>query len=316
MGNTLIVLPRSVLLSRPALQDIKPNWVELTAHQMLALFICMDHNNPEGPYYEFVSQLPRIDEFLNMPLLWPDEKLKLLPSALYGKVMAQREKFEADLVAVCAVEPDVQRDLYEWAWICVNTRCVYMDIGQASRDDNMVMAPYLDFLNHSTDSTKSVAVESKGHSLVVKALSSYQPGDEVYLSYGAHDNGFLLIEYGFTIPGNPWDYIDITSQVQQMCSSEQKKVLQELGYWGEYTVNTKEMSFRTEIALACIQESTDAGFRRIKNLTMGYLDPDAWEAESRKILKQLIQHAAERPDKLPQVLVPIYDGYETISRQT
>ena len=52
------------------------------------------------------------------------------------------------------LKPAVSYDLYMWAWYTVNTRAVYMKqppIPQlcAQLPDNMVLAPVLDFLNHS-----------------------------------------------------------------------------------------------------------------------------------------------------------------------
>ena len=33
-----------------------------------------------------------------------------------------------------------------------------------------------------------------------------EKGSEVFISYGARANAFLLVEYGFTIPNNSYDY--------------------------------------------------------------------------------------------------------------
>ena len=42
-----------------------------------------------------------------------------------------------------------------------------------------------------------------------KCTNPIEKGSEIFISYGARANCFLLIEYGFTIPNNVYDYFRI-----------------------------------------------------------------------------------------------------------
>lgn len=39
---------------------------------------------------------------------------------------------------------------------------------------------------------------------------SYNKYEQVFISYGAHDNRFLLLEYGFCISGNTNNFVNFT----------------------------------------------------------------------------------------------------------
>ena len=77
--------------------------------------------------------------------------------------------------------------------------------------DNFTMAPYVDFMNHSCDDHCTLKIDGKGFQ--VRTTSQYNTGDQVYLSYGPHSNDFLLCEYGFVIPDNKWNDLDISQYI-------------------------------------------------------------------------------------------------------
>lgn len=41
----------------------------------------------------------------------------------------------------------------------------------------------------------------------IRTLDNYKKYDQVFISYGSHDNYHLLMEYGFTLPDNPNDAV-------------------------------------------------------------------------------------------------------------
>jgi hypothetical protein len=315
-GEVLIKLPLCCLLSRVTILSVHPQWKELSAHQALALYLALERDKVESRYHCFILELPTADEFDIMPITWRQQELETLPRPIQKSIRAQRKIYDADYDAVRKIEPDVDCNAFMWAWFCVNTRCVYMDLAQSYEKDNMVLAPYLDFLNHCTDSTQSVRVDSSnGRSLVVSAQLDYCAGEEIHLSYGPHDNGFLLTEYGFTMRDNPWDYIDVTEELTSMCSPDQQRLLKDVGYWGEYTVNSQEPSFRTEVALACVQEH-GLGLSLIRDLTTGLVNSTRWETRSRAILLDLLAEATKRPCRdLSFNVGRIYDGYDRIKKK-
>ena len=77
--------------------------------------------------------------------------------------------------------------------------------------------PYLDFLNHSFKANATAALEKKSGLYVLKSKSKdewfgddeikLKSNDQLYITYGCHDNLTLLIEYGFILEENLYDRI-------------------------------------------------------------------------------------------------------------
>ena len=44
----------------------------------------------------------------------------------------------------------------------------------------------------------------------IRTFDNYKKYDQVYISYGQHDNHKLLIEYGFCVPDNPNDVFEFS----------------------------------------------------------------------------------------------------------
>jgi hypothetical protein len=73
------------------------------------------------------------------------------------------------------------------------------------------LIPFLDYLNHSCQSKISPKYIDGGFELW--SLQEICKGEQVYLSYGHHDNTFLAAEYGFVEEENEFDYVCIEKEV-------------------------------------------------------------------------------------------------------
>lgn len=114
---------------------------------------------------------------------------------------------------------------FEWAFFAANSRSVYFspDIvaqlleGSELRswlkdEPTLALAPFLDLLNHSSEAKTIVefkipsAQRGQYELYTAKAFPKY---DQIFISYGALDNVKLLTDYGFFLPNNPNDFIEI-----------------------------------------------------------------------------------------------------------
>ncbi|ODQ66998.1 SET domain-containing protein [Nadsonia fulvescens var. elongata DSM 6958] len=159
---------------------------------------------------------------------------------------------------------------YKHAWLCVNSRCLYHTLSAASSlktrafnwkaSDNLTMAPYVDFLNHSTDTKLHCVAKTVtlGFEVCASPVSGYKKGEEILLCYGAHSNEKLLCEYGFCVDDNPWETVDITNEIvsgyimnksETDFSKEINVLLNKYDYYDGYTINNHGLSFRTEVAI-------------------------------------------------------------------
>lgn len=207
-------------------------------------------------------------------LLLLQEMLNHLPAHIRTQAKKVSNRFQRDIHAIQTAmqyRPDlVDRCLYgyalssitrqewTWAWACVNSRCVYLPLGLKPHGDNFTLAPLLDMANHTMDAER----ESKVRWLPTKALQINAPksekgrsqGEEVFISYGPHSNGFLLTEYGFTLPnhitnnltdwkGNQFAEVHVDHIILQMLEEQGKQgkakieLLKEQDYWLEYTIH-------------------------------------------------------------------------------
>ena len=107
-------------------------------------------------------------------------------------------------------------NIVQWAWYTVNTRAVYLKTDISNEflidDDILALAPYLDLLNHSNEANISAGLNSNFDAYEIVTYDSYKPYNEVFISYGPHDNVRLLTEYGFVLHNNPHDCVKITVQ--------------------------------------------------------------------------------------------------------
>lgn len=271
LGEVIIEIPRNELLNAHtvSLRDKK-----LTSHQLLAAELCARQD-------PWIEQLPT--DFSGIPLCWSHAEREELPPKYRSQAEHQLQQFLYDYEAYklelgAAAVPLEQ---YKISWLQVNSRCLYWDLG-FSREENMTLAPFVDFLNHTGHQELSVKVERhpiRG-SMVVRA-PSLQKGQEVCLNYGPHENGFLLCEYGFVETNNMWDFIDITSDIQARLPDSALRTLDKLGYAGDYTVGKHfEPSFRTQVALASMQSIS----RPLELFIAGYDDGSRFAKESESTL--------------------------------
>ncbi|PWN36734.1 SET domain-containing protein [Meira miltonrushii] len=197
-----------------------------------------------------------------------------LPAHIKAQAQKVQLRFDRDVRAIQAVQlsrPDlldqcmnghvyssITMQDWVWAWACVNSRCVYLPLGLKPHGDNFTLAPLLDMANHTMETEK----ESKVRWLPSKALQINAPkngkgqlqGEEIFISYGPHSNGFLLTEYGFTIPstlsndlsewkGNRYSEVHVDHIILGILEKQGNQgkakieMLEEQGYWGEYTIH-------------------------------------------------------------------------------
>ncbi|KAJ8520402.1 hypothetical protein ONZ45_g2792 [Pleurotus djamor] len=150
---------------------------------------------------------------------------------------------------------------FTWAWLNVNTRCISYRIKTASSDpDNFTLCPILDFANHNPDTSAGMtplhlsgdiwnapSATCKDFTLRTSGKSATGSGDELYLTYGAHSNTTLFLEYGFINPfthkaileGSFAGEVDVGEAMQTLFNSGGSKrgawlreVLEREGYWG------------------------------------------------------------------------------------
>lgn len=270
----------------------------LSSFQLVGMFLVLERKRQSSSFWKpFIDMLPPIEELSLAPMVWRvlqvpqcDMLWRLLSRSAKKHSEAVLARFEKDYDVVTALDAlgIIDRTDFLWAWMCINSRCLYMEVPQAKDSaDNFTMAPYVDFLNHLSEDQCGIKIDSHGFHVLTSC--SYRPEEELYFSYGPHSNEFLLCEYGFTLPQNRWNFIDITDYIQPLLRPNHVAFLKETGYYGDYTVNAEGMSFRTEIAFATLQESVPHESRKLKAYVEGMSDGAVFEKKLKIMLRKILE---------------------------
>ncbi|KAJ1805881.1 hypothetical protein LPJ75_005188, partial [Coemansia sp. RSA 2598] len=165
-----------------------------------------------------------------------------LPRPMQQKAVEQHERLYSDWASTCrfletlglAVPAAWRR--YVWAWLAVNTRCIHLgrrrpaasEVSEScsasacvslsstqaiGSSDSMALAPVLDFLNHSEQADVVTFYDSVRRQFVIRTNRPFSKGQEVFISYGPHDNRFMLLEYGFVLRQNPYQVLELDHAV-------------------------------------------------------------------------------------------------------
>lgn len=278
----------------------------LSSFQLISMYLVLESVRRDGSFWDpFIAMLPELSELSPAPIVsrvLDKESSSSMWSFLPRSARKHSEKvvarYEKDYEVVCKIwsshgimqnlteSVDLQRS-FLWAWMCINSRCLYMDIPGREGADNFTMAPYVDFLNHTSDEECGIKIDAAGFH--VYTTTAYEAEDELFFSYGPHSNEFLLCEYGFVLPQNKWNYLDVTDLINPLLRPAHVRYLKNHAYYGDYTVNQDGMSFRTEIAFATMQESAPESSTRLNDFIGGISDGREYTRASNLLLSRILQ---------------------------
>ncbi|KAF0360962.1 SET domain-containing protein [Gigaspora margarita] len=271
IGEILISVPLRLIITPKSLSStMLSNHIscitdsKLTAHQSLALYLILErHKNTKSSIYPYIQMLPK--NFDTVPICLDLELLEFLPNNLKEDVKSQKLKFEKDFSSVCRfLKKQLNSDInityneFLWSWLCVNTRCIYFEPFKSINCDvseNIAIAPMLDFLNHNFDVKMKGEFNRVTQCYEITTFTPWKKGQQVFINYGPHDNFKLLLDYGFTIPNNPFNYIllddeffKLNNEVENFVSKK-LNLLMKNGFYGDYALHASQISFRLLTAL-------------------------------------------------------------------
>jgi hypothetical protein len=283
----------------------------------------------------------------------PAKTLKLLEA----QAIRYRQDFEAAVSLIPSAKEAYQQthrrteDSFKYAWCIVNTRCLYFDPpspsappGQQhtnpppaaeqnpptpnqSHDSNefMVLCPLIDLFNHTSSSTSACQVTHTTSGFTVTSLqpSTGTRNEELFVSYGPHSNDFLLVEYGFLLPGetNMHDSVNLDSVILPTLSTEQKSRLDANGYLGAYTLFSPAANggeagvcWRTEVVARIGRLSVG----QWEEFVGGVLDDDSFgedvEAMAKAAIEGWVAEIRVQAERSARALQKIGEDQKEISR--
>ncbi|KAF4527612.1 hypothetical protein B566_EDAN016298 [Ephemera danica] len=233
VGDLLVSIPQNLLITTSTVltSDVKVVFMNSTstdsnfpsAQQVLSTFIALEcKKGRESNWYEYLATIPRT---FTTPLFCNNQEI--LPDYVRKQVDKVKEnlKHSFDFVAIQIKRhglPEITWEEYLWAWYAVNSRAVYLEPNETCNiiqdKDCLALAPYLDLLNHSARiPVNQVRLHNGQYEL--RSSANFKKYDQVFISYGAHNNVTLCLEYGFVVADNPNDFVSI-SQEDVYCATD------------------------------------------------------------------------------------------------
>ncbi|KAI8084123.1 uncharacterized protein B0P05DRAFT_610138 [Gilbertella persicaria] len=314
-GQVIVSVPRRFLITNDSLSKIYGATNALSSHELLALHLVLLRQEKESWWKPYIDLLPI--HFNTMPVKYAQVLVDHLPDALKQDTLQQKQNIQQDYVSCVQFlrtlpEPlasqTIDPDDFEWAWLCVNTRCIHMSTinHTVNKGGNIALAPMLDFLNHTTEAKIESGFNTRTQCFEIKTLTPYAKGEQVFINYGPHDNFAILKEYGFVLSQNIYNYVSLDNEVWQLYSEVEsnrgleikKHILEGAGYSGDYSIKSDEISFRllTALRLLAIPGTTQSGFDRKvmdwHDVVMGQTDMISPENERKALL--MLQSICEK----------------------
>ncbi|KAJ6547545.1 hypothetical protein B0H19DRAFT_954756 [Mycena capillaripes] len=325
-SKPLFTIPARALLNCRTLSPHYPPGLD--AIQLIALHLCLyrplDSFPSSDPLFgPYVSSLPR--EFDSHPLAdHVQHRERNLPPSVATALARLHDRYLHDW---CTVRGYLVPLAHHSDNNPVNTRCIYHRLkGTRSHPDNLTLCPILDFANHTVTSpcmTPRLSNAERANAPPIPRLgdpltllspaTSTKPNEELYLTYGAHSNRTLFIEYGFVVPCAPDDpraEVDVQDIVEPLFENREdegavkKKMLEDSGYWGDWTLDgSPAVSYRLITALRLLHaplSDSDGALQRWRDTLTGIRDTvsdaneSAWRKTVAEICAILIQRAEAR----------------------
>nr|XP_043613191.1 actin-histidine N-methyltransferase isoform X2 [Erigeron canadensis] len=175
-------------------------------------------------WWPYISNLP---ETFTVPIFYPGEDIKSLQYAPLLHQVNKRCRFLLDFDKAVRREVedvnlqdhpfggrDVDASSLGWAMSAVSTRAFRLHgIQNGNHGDIPMMLPLIDMCNHSFNPNAEIVQEqsSGDPKMLVKVIAgmNIKERDHMTLNYGCLSNDLFLLDYGFVVPSNPYDCIEL-----------------------------------------------------------------------------------------------------------
>uniref|UniRef100_K3X8I1 SET domain-containing protein n=1 Tax=Globisporangium ultimum (strain ATCC 200006 / CBS 805.95 / DAOM BR144) TaxID=431595 RepID=K3X8I1_GLOUD len=220
-NEPMLQIPEKLVISErrcwedPRLKDILEANRDVFSRDdpVLALFLVQEMLRGDDSFFEpYLSILPYPESIQD----WSDDELaELRDRRLVDAAKRRRSEIDTFYDRVFTlldtkypgVFPREQytRDKFAFAWKTIQARTF------GRRLPWTALVPFADCLNHRNVATKyDFNVDNNGmFRLFPSSTNTYAAGTEVFNSYGRRSNFQLLLDYGFALLENEWDYVDI-----------------------------------------------------------------------------------------------------------
>ncbi|KAK9729955.1 SET domain [Popillia japonica] len=299
LNQKLIEVPYNLLITctnafESNIQNLCKTSAKFKAQEILTLFLILEkHKNKKSKWKFYLDTLP--EELPALPWLCSEAEVSKFPS--YFMAIANKRKWDLEIgwerveksiksswICPCCEQPlnrVITLNAFTWGYVVVNTRAVYVDpdvvIKLFGRDLSnflsdspcLALCPFLDMFNHSAEANTRAELIYEGDSwkYTLTTLTSYKKYQQIFISYGCHDNDKLFCEYGFFLIHNHLNNIscsleEVLSVSNISLNKKQRAFIENRCLPDEIYVSTKGLSFYLK-ALLFVVINPDAEWGRM-----------------------------------------------------
>ncbi|KAF7133495.1 hypothetical protein RHSIM_Rhsim09G0090200 [Rhododendron simsii] len=235
-GSDLIALPHHVPLQFGSIEtdlgdgaySVLANLARQVPEELwamrLSLKLLQERAKTASFWWPYISNLP---ETYSVPIFFPGEDIKNLQ---YAPLLHQVNKrcrflleFEKEVKqALENLKPDdhpfggqdVDTSSLGWAMSAVSSRAFQLygkELPDGTRINIPMMLPLIDMCNHSFSPNAEIIQEKVlgNPKMLVVAGTQIKQDEPLVLNYGCLNNDLFLLDYGFVVPSNPFDCIEL-----------------------------------------------------------------------------------------------------------
>ncbi|CAN6977705.1 unnamed protein product [Brassica rapa subsp. trilocularis] len=216
-GDCILKVPFNAQITPDELPtDIKVSLTDKVGNigKLAALVMIEINASQNSRWFPYISRLPQLSD-MHSTIFWDENEFSMIRcSAVYKETVKQKARIEKEFSLVSqafkkhlpkAIErPALENFMY--AYTLVGSRA-----WETSRGISLI--PFADFMNHDGLSASIVLTDEDNQLSEVTADRDYSPGDEVLIRYGEFSNATLMLDFGFTLPYNTHDEVQIQMDI-------------------------------------------------------------------------------------------------------
>ncbi|CAI7861909.1 unnamed protein product [Closterium sp. NIES-53] len=171
------------------------------------------HHHQHERWQPYISSLPSF-KAVDSTVWWGElERSMLLPS-LYNDTCDRTALIQSEFATIQTTLtdhphlrsflPNLTYDQFCHAYLLVCSRAWGIEaLG------NLALVPYADMINHNPHTHTLLCYDEEQQAVEIIADRDYEPGEQVLVSYGNLSSGVLALDFGFTVPDNPHDSVEL-----------------------------------------------------------------------------------------------------------
>jgi len=213
----------------------KEHSIQIPRDDKLALKIMYERSLKEKSFWN--DYIPMIPKDYTNTIFWNDQELlELQGSNLYPISQTLKQQVQEDYIKLLGLFhafPDVfpledfTIDIYKWALATIWSRTFDIEVkfpDEMTSRLARVLPPFADLFNHDPLIDTSHRFNPKTSSLECTTNVGTEAEKQIFFNYGAFPNHKLLRLYGFAIPNNPFDAVELYCPMSEQAPMFQYKI--------------------------------------------------------------------------------------------